>query len=375
MPAIRLTQRRVDALRPRRKVRDIRDAELKGYGVRVMPSGARRYFIHSQHRGKRVWKIIGDAAAIAEPEARARARSMLAALRDGREPAAADPGGALFETVAEEVFDRYGRRWKPRTMDVNRNYLRRQILPFFAGRPIGEITRKDVRAWFRGLHATPAAANRSAPILSVIMQRAEVWGYRPENSNPCAGIRRYRQGRSERFLTPEEYRRLAAVLDRHEAVRPLHAAALRLLLLTGCRKSEILTLQWRSYREGRLYLPDSKVGPRTVWMCEAARDVLDSLPRSSGWVFPVAGLHTPWQWLDHFWRDVREEAGLQDVRLHDIRHSYASIALLGGESVRTVGRLLGHEKASTTLKYAHLSDATVQEAFETLSPVLSGRRA
>ena len=210
MPSIRLTQRRVDALRPRRNVRNIRDAELKGYGVRVMPSGARRYFIHSQHRGKRVWKIIGDAAAIAEPEARTRARSMLAALRDGREPDAADPGGTLFETVAEEVFGRYGRRWKPRTLDVNRAYLRRQILPFFAGRPIGEITRDDVRAWFRGLHATPAAANRSAPILSVIMQQAETWGYRPENSNPCAGIRRYRQGRSERFLTPEEYRRLAA---------------------------------------------------------------------------------------------------------------------------------------------------------------------
>ena len=374
MPTIRIIQRRVDALRPRRKVRDIRDAELKGYGVRVMPSGAKRYFIHSQHRGKRIWKIIGDAAATAEPEARATARSMLAALRDGREPAAAGPGGTLFETVAEEVFERYGRRWKPRTLDVNRAYFRRQILPFFAGRPIEEITRRDVRAWFRSLHATPAAANRSAPILSVIMQQAEVWGYRPENSNPCAGIRRYRQGRSERFLTPEEYRRLAEVLGRHEACRPLHVAALRLLLLTGCRKSEILTLQWRSYREGRLYLPDSKTGPRTVWLCEAARGVLDRLPRSSGWVFPVAGLSTPWQWLDHFWHGVREEAGLQDVRLHDTRHSYASMALLYGESVRTVGGLLGHEKTATSLKYAHLSDATVREAFETLSPVLSGRR-
>ena len=117
-----------------------------------------------------------------------------------------------------------------------------------------------MRVWFRALHATPAAANRSAPILSVIMQQAEVWGYRPENSNPCAGIGRYRQGRSERFLTPEEYRRLATVLERHEASRPLHVAALRLLLLTGCRKSEILTLRWRSYREGRLYLRDRKTG-------------------------------------------------------------------------------------------------------------------
>ena len=293
MPTIRLTQRRVDALRPRRKVRDVRDAELKGYGVRVMPSGTRRYFIHSQNRGKRVWKIIGDAAAIAESEARARARSMLAALRDGREPQLGDSGSTLFETVAEEVFECYGRRWKPRSVQVNRDYLQRQILPFFAGRSIGEITREDVRAWFRGLHATPAAANRSAPVFSVIMQQAEVWGYRPENSNPCAGIRRYRQGRSERFLTPEEYRRLARVLDWREADRPLHVAAVRLLLLTGCRKSEILTLQWRSYKEGRLYLPDSKTGPRTVWLCEAARDVLNSLPRSSGFVFPVAGLRTP----------------------------------------------------------------------------------
>ena len=102
-----------------------------------------------------------------------------------------------------------------------------------------------MRAWFRGLHATPAAANRSAPILSVIMQQAEVWGYRPENGNPCAGIRRYRQGRSERFLTPEEYRRLATGAGAGTRLdAPLHVAAVRLLLLTGCRKSEILTLQW-----------------------------------------------------------------------------------------------------------------------------------
>ena len=146
MPPIRLTQRWVEAPRPRRKVRDVRDAELKGYGVRVMPSGARRYFIHSQHRDKRVWKIIGDAAAIAEPEARASVRAMLAALRDGQEPEAAEPGETLSETIAEEVFERYGRRWKPRTLDVNRAYLRRQILPLVAGRPIGEITREEVRA-------------------------------------------------------------------------------------------------------------------------------------------------------------------------------------------------------------------------------------
>ena len=374
MPGTRLTQRRVDALPRRRTVRDVRDTELKGYGVRVMPSGAKRYFIHSQHQGRRVWKIVGDAGTMTEAEARNRARSMLAALRDGRDADAEAPGEALFETVAEEVFTRYGRRWKPRTLQVNRIYLRRQILPFFEKRFIGAITRQDVQDWFRSLHATPAAANRSAPILSVIMQQAEAWGSRPENSNPCRGIRRYRQARSERFLSPEEYRRLARVLDRHEADRPFHAAAVRLLLLTGCRKSEILTLEWRFYREGKLYLPDSKTGPRTVWLCAEARDVLDRLPRPSRWVFPVEDLRTPWDWLNPFWRHVRKEAGLEDLRLHDTRHSYASMALLNGEAIRAVGRLLGHEKASTTLKYAHLSDTSLREAIDALAPVLSGRR-
>lgn len=372
MPAVRLTQRRVDGLKPRRRVRNVRDAELKGYGVRVMPSGAKRYFVHAQHRGRRVWKTVGDAAILGEAEARARARAMLAALRDGREPEAEAPGETLFETVAEEVFSRYGRRWKPRTLAVNRNYLLRQILPCFEGRSIAAITREDVQKWFRSLHATPAAANRSAPILSVIMRQAEAWGYRPENSNPCAGIRRYRQGRSGRFLSPEEYCRLGAVLDRHEAYRPFHVAAVRLIALTGCRKSEILTLEWRFYRDGNVHLPDSKTGPRTVRLCQTARDILDRLPRSSRFVFPMKSRRTSRDWLDGFWFRARKEAEIADVRLHDLRHSYASMALLSGESIRAVGRLLGHERPSTTLKYAHLSDASVREAVDALAPVLAG---
>ena len=373
MPAIRLTQRRVNALRPRRKVHDLRDTELKGYGVRVMPSGTKRYFIHTQHQGQRVWKTLGDATTVTEAEARTLARSMLAAFHDARPSDAEAPEDTLFETVAEQVFTLYGRRWKPRTLEVNRTYLRRQILPFFQGRPIGAITRQEVRKWFRSLHATPAAANRSAPILSVVMQQAEAWGYRPGNSNPCKGIRRYRQGRSERFLSPEEYRRLGRVLVEREADSPLHVAAVRLLLLTGCRKSEIFSLEWRFYRDGNLHLPDSKTGPRTVWLCRPARDVLDYLPRPARWVFPVAGGCAQRGWLSSFWSQARIEADLEDVRLHDLRHSYASMALLGGESIRAVGRLLGHEKPSTTLKYAHLSDASVRAAVDALAPVLAGR--
>ena len=369
MATLHLTRHRIDMLKPKKVILDVRDTELKGFGIRIMPSGSRRYFIHSQHEGRRIWKTIDDAGTVTVAQARQRARAMLAAYRNGENT---DPGiekDALFETAAQEVFVHYKRLWKPGTLKVNRIYLHRQILPFFAGRMISAITQQDVAAWFRSLHATPAAANRSAPILSVIMQKAESWGYRPENSNPCVGIRRYRETRRERFLLPEEYRSLAAVLVRLQSRHPLHSAAVQLLLLTGCRKSEIIMLKWADYREGKLFLPDSKTGPRTVWLAQAARDVLDNLPRKNRWVFS-AGEPKPVH-LDQFWQRIRSEAGLNDVRLHDLRHSYASVALQNGETILTIGKLLGHGKASTTLRYTHLRDGAIREAIDVVAPVLS----
>ncbi|MCY4470367.1 MAG: tyrosine-type recombinase/integrase, partial [Thiotrichales bacterium] len=336
-----------------------------------LPSGKKRFFVHSQTDGRRIWKIIGDADSIPLDEARRRAAALLGAIRrDG--DGCALPEETVFEAVAEEVFRNYGRHWKPRTLKVNRGYLRNQILPWFRGRCVADIARADVQRWFASLHATPVAADRSAPILSVIMREAEVYGYRPEGSNPCVGIRRYRRKGRERFLSGAELRRLALTLERHEARRPLHVAFLRLLLLTGCRKSEIATLEWSSYREGRVFLPDSKTGPRTVWLSSPARSVLERLPRAGKWVFPSSRTDRPLNVhaLEAFWCKVRAEANLRDVRLHDTRHTYASIAIMQGETVVTTGRLLGHSAPETTLKYAHLSDASVREAADALGDIL-----
>ena len=286
MATVCLNERRVDALKPRESAYDIRDRELKGFGVRILPSGAKRYFIHSQHRGQRFWKIVGHAGSIGVGEARDRARTLVASIRMGNDDEVAAPPDIAFETVADEVFGRYARNWKPSTLKVNRGYYRNQILPWFRGRPISDITAGDVRRWFASLHKTPVAADRSAPILSVIMRQAEVYGYRPEGTNPCKGIKRYRRRGRERFLSTEEVRRLGEVLVRHQANHPQATAIIRLLLLTGCRTGEIVTLKWHFYREGKLYLPDSKTGPRTVWLSSAARAILDGLPRSAVWVFP-----------------------------------------------------------------------------------------
>ena len=372
MATARLSQRRVDALKPRRSAYDVRDPELRGFGVRVLPSGAKRYFIHSQHDGRRIWKIVGQAGAFSVDEARGRARVMLAAIRDGTDAQAAAAPDILFEAVGDEVFRRYARNWKPSTLKVNRNYYRNHILPWFKGHSITDITVHDVRRWFASLHNTPVSADRSAPILSVIMRQAEIYGYRPEGTNPCVGIRRYRRKGRERFLSITEIRRLGEVLARHEADHPQAVAIVRLLLLTGCRKGEIVSLKWRFYREGKLFLTDSKTGPRTVWLSSAARAILDGLPREAIWVFPsprTDGFLTASR-ADELWYRVREEADLCDVRLHDLRHSYASIAMAQGETVLTIGRLLGHRDPETTLKYTHLADATVRDAVDVVGAAL-----
>ncbi len=374
MPTRRLTQRRVDALAPDSKTRDVRDSNIRGFGVRVLPSGRKRYFLHSQIDGERVWHTIGDAATMTLECARERAASLLALRSRPDEASSAVPPTILFEDVADEVFRRYQRHWKPRTLRVNLGYFRNQILPWFKGRAIGEITRHDVQRWFASLHATPVAADRSAPVLSVILRQAEVYGYRPEGSNPCAGIKRYRRRNRERFLNHDEIRRLSRVLDKRFANQPLLAAIVRLLLLSGCRQSETLTLKWSDYREGKLYLTDSKTGPRTVWLSSPARRVLNGLRRNSPWVFPSprGERHLSKGTLDRFWRDVRAEAGLADVRCHDLRHTYASVALAHGETVLTIGKLLGHNDPETTLKYTHLADASVHEAAEALGSILRG---
>ena len=374
MPRINLTDARIAALNPRKTARDIRDGKLKGFGVRVLPSGRKRFFVHCQHDGERVWKIVGDAAGMSVAEARSRAASMLAAIRRG-EPAPARPEETLFETVAQTVFDRHRRLWKAGTLTVNRNYLRNQILPHFAKRPIADIDAREVKNWFASLHATPVAADRSMPVLSVVMREAEAMGLRPEGSNPCRGIRRYRRKGRARFLSDDEIRRLSERLSAHADQYPRQVAAVRLLLLTGCRKSEILTLRWSDYREGRLFLRDSKSGPRTVWLSQPARNVLDSLDRKGSWVFPAhraAGPQTKGS-LDRFWYALRTEAGLRDVRLHDLRHSYASIALKNGETVLAIARLLGHRSPQTTLAYTHFADAMAMDAAETIGTVLGGR--
>ena len=187
--------------------------------LRILPSGRRSFFLHRQVDGKRVWHSIGDARDMSVVCARERAQSLLASRSRSEEALSDEVQAILFKDVADEVFRRYKRHWKASTLKVNFRYFRRKILPWFKGRAIGDITRHDVQRWFASLHATPVSADRSAPVLSVIFRQAEVYGYRPEGSNPCTGIRRYRRRNRERFLNHDEIRRLSRVLEVMHAER------------------------------------------------------------------------------------------------------------------------------------------------------------
>ena len=379
MTTARLTDARISALKPARSARDIRDKVLKGFDIRIMPSGRRRFFIHTQCDGRRIRKIIGDPEQVGVSEAREVAQTALAAIRKGQ-PATVSPGETLFEVAAEEMFRRHARHRKPSTCKVNRHLPRKQILPWFGDMQIADITGSDVRDWLASLHATPAAADRSAPVLSVIMTRAGIHGYRPENTNPCTGIRRYRPGAfplrgraaparrhscpSWGGQTPADGHRQAAPADR------LPQMGTKRL----CRKNGIVRLGRREVDGDHPRLEAGKTGPRTGFLDRRARGIIGHrLAMTSGeFVFP-SPMDPARPVSDNLplWYEVRREIGLEDVRLHDLRHSHGSQAVMQGIPLPVVARLPGHSQVAMTLRHAHACDREVEAAAERIGAAIS----
>ena len=327
--------------------------------LKTTPKGKKRWLLIAYNKKKKHVRVIGDAAVMRKSEAKAIAAESARHLRLGESEHMLLPSMRAFSAAGATLIKAYSRHWKPITHTTSVQNFNHHLVPYFGDMPIEDITRQDVLNWFDSMHLKPGAANRTLPLLSTIMQQAEIYGFRPEGSNPCVKIKRYRLKARECFLTPQQIQKLGQVLSAHEKRHRHQVAVIRLLVLTGCRKGEILNLQWSFYRDGHLHLPDSKTGPKIIFLSTPARQILDNLPQGrSKWVFPGPGHGKP---LSHvsLWLQVRKQAGLDSVRLHDLRHSYASTAIGHGVDFRTVGALLGHEDSNTTLKYVHLCDDAV----------------
>jgi len=363
--------RRVRAARPREKRYDIRDDVIPGLCLRVSPTGAHSFALDRMVSGRRRYATIGSADAMTIPEARREARRIIASYI---EPAKTDSGprtpGHPMSAFAEEFLDRQAHRWKPRTLECNARIVRKDILPTFGDLTVDAITVEQDRDWFASMADRPGIANRAMPVLSMMMRMAELWGYRAHNTNPCKRTRRYRMKPKDRFLTSEEMARLNAVLTRDEFWCPHIVAIVRLLMLTGCRFGEIAALEWNWIKNRRIHLPDSKSGPRTVWLSSAARAVIDAIPRyglDCPYLFPARPPTRPVDTIQRQWDRIRDEAGLPGLRLHDLRHSWASPAAMNGVDMVTIAKLLGHALVETTERYVHLSDRSVADAADRVS--------
>ena len=363
-----LTKRAVDAIKANGKDAVYWDGKLTGFGLRVRKSGRKRYIVQTRVNGRLRWFTIGPHGPITPNEARAKALEILAEAKKGVDARISEPQRDTKVKVAD-LCSRFLEEYvpyhcKPRTQAEYGRLVTLFIAPTIGEMEILDVQRKDVAALHHDLRDHPYQANRTLSVLSKMFSLAEVWGWRPDGSNPCRHISHFKERMRERFLSAEETVRLGAVLREFEDEMPSAVAAFRLLLLTGCRMSEIRDLRWECVKADCIELPDAKTGGLVVPLGLEARAVLGAIPREEGnpWVIKgrrrgthIADLQRPWQ-------RIRERARLDDVRIHDLRHSFASRALALGESLTMIGKLLGHTQVQTTARYAHLARDSIQSA-------------
>ena len=349
------------------------DRALPGFGVRVYPSGSKVYVVQTRAGGRSRRITVGRHGVLPAGRAREMAASIIARIKAGEEPVpvSAHPEPEAGPSVAD-LAERYLREHaaahcKPSSAAHYRRVVVKHILPALGAVPVEAVGRRDVEALHRRLRGKPGMANAVVDVLKKMLDLAEGWGLRRDGSNPCRFVRKYEERKRERFLTVEEFRRLGRVLDEADAegsAWPPAIAALRPLLLTGCRKSEVLALRWEDVdlEAGELRLRDTKTGARTVPLSPEAAGVLAGARRVPGspWVIPGRKPGGRLRNVDELWWRIRTRAGLDDVRIHDLRHSFASRALALGESLPMIGKLLGHTRIQTTARYAHLPRDSVK---------------
>lgn len=377
---IRLTERAIERLRPKEREYTVWDTRLAGFGVRVRTTGRKSFVFHWSKAGKAHRATIGSTTFLTPDRALARCASLQAELHDGRPPRRVRENAGETPTLRQFItgpwktacYDRYKASTKP-FIDCA---LKRQLLPAFGNLLIDRIDKADVVRWFtKYSRKSPGGANKALGLLHQIMNQAIACGI--VSRNPASGIRKNAGRKLNRFLSVDEIRRLNQTLDQWVSARPKNsqnADIVRLLLYTGCRRGEILNLQWREVHGDTLHITNAKTGPRRVFLNRSAQELIARQPRmGSLWVFPSPLDSTrPRKDINAFWIAIRKCAGLDDVRLHDLRHTVTSQAVLQGVSLPVVARLLGHSKAVMTLRvYSHVADREVEAAAERIGDILS----
>lgn len=376
---IKISKRIVEALEVQDRDVDFYDDDLKGFGVRVRPSGRRTYFVMMRHKYVMRRFTIGSHGAVTAEAARLKAKQIISDLAIDKNPTAeqeAVRNSVTVRSLGERFIDEYVPcHLKPSTGGEYRRCVEIFINPEIGTMKLVSVERTDIAKIHHQLRHIPYQANRVLGVLSIMFNLAESWSLRPAFSNPCRGVRKYKEKKRERFLNRDELRRLGEALKIEEEFAPSAVACIRLLLLTGCRLGEIQTLKW-SYLDldtCLAFLPDSKTGRKTLYLGSVAVKLLKSLPRRLDNPFVVMGDIEAQHLTDMQkpWRRIRKLADLPDVRIHDLRHTFASTGVALGQGLPIIGKLLGHTQPQTTARYAHLAATPALEVADKISENLA----
>ncbi len=364
MTRVRLTDANARRLKPTASEYSVHDRAVPSLSVRVYPSGTRTWTCTTG--GRKV--SLGRVDLVSVVDAR---RESLRLLVEGTGPKRDVP---TYEEFALGVWrNSWLDRCKPTTVKGRESVLARQLLPGFGPMRLDRITRRDVQDWFDGYsESAPGGANDALRVLRQSLGFAVERGL--IGSSPASSVRPNRRPRLSRFLSRDEIRRLHDALDRHAGGRrSAQADIIRLLVVTGCRKMEIVRLRRREVDGDRLRLEDAKTGPRTVFLSPEAREIVERRMDAPGeFLFPSPkDPERPVSKNLALWYQIRREIEIEDVRLHDIRHSYASQCVIEGIPLPVVSRLLGHSQQSMTLRYTHVSDKDVEAAAERIGARIS----
>jgi len=366
---LELTKKIVEKTKPEASDLFIWDTETPGFGLKITPKGKRIYICQYRVNGRSRRLSLGRHGVITIDQARKAAKEKLGSAALGEDPAAIRSGATVQELAERYIKEHAQPKKKPSSVKNDEWLLGKIILPKLGKSRVTAITRADVAELHHAFRGRPYIANRSLSLLSKMMNLAEAWGLRPDGSNPCRHIEKFKEQKRRRFLNPEELARLGAALTEAQASEPPQAlAAIRLLLFTGARLSEILTCEWPyvDLQESALILPDSKTGFKSIALSAPAREIIESLPVIEGNPYIITGHRQGGHFvgLQSVWVRIRKAAKIPDVRLHDLRHSYASVGAAASLGLPIIGALLGHHEASTTQRYAHLQSDPLKAAAE-----------
>jgi integrase len=381
----KITTEFVERLAANGRDQTVFDTTLTGFGIRVAPSGAKLFVARAKVAGRMHKVTVGTFPAMTVSAARREAREALDAIRRGADPAkdkidrrrAVEYGSVTIAELADRWMTEVVRpKRKPRTVDDYERILAQHILPALGRVAVKELSWATVNAFHGAMKRTPRRANYVTSTLRALLNFAERIGIRPPHSNPCKGVEFFRERARERFLSEAEIGAAADGIEQAEregVIGPHAAAGLRLALFTGARSGEVTAIKWEhvDWQRKLVRLPDSKTNePRTIHLSDTAVEVLKTVPRVGPFVIAGAKPGSPYMNLTRAWGLARAYAGLQDVRLHDLRHSFASLAAGRGVSLQMIGKLLGHRVHATTMRYSHLARDQVASVNDELGAVM-----